>query len=206
MQLLSQGSQQQSDGTSAQDAIAALLNSAGGPGGPPPEGPPLSQPADGSDPQAQFAQNLFSSIDTDGDGSITQSELETAVTKAGGSKESADALFSQLDPDGTGSVDETQFAQGIAPPDDGKTAGRAHGHHHHHHGAHGIGTDGDTDDDTTDTATAADNSSDDNLLSFFDTDGNGSVSKEELSQGFNQLRSQMMQFLIGAQSGQQAAA
>src|SRR5207302_3222904 len=62
-------------------------------------------------PGGHLAQSLFSQIDSNGDGAITQSELEQAVTKAGGTKDAADALYAKLDPTGTGSVSEQQFAQ-----------------------------------------------------------------------------------------------
>jgi Ca2+-binding EF-hand superfamily protein len=77
-------------------------------------------------PGGQLAQSLFSQIDANGDGSISQSELEQAVTKAGGTKQGADALYAKLDPNGTGSVSEQQFAQSL-------TQAMPH-HHHHHHG------------------------------------------------------------------------
>ena len=65
---------------------------------------------------SQLAQNLFSLIDTNGDGSISKTELEQAVTKAGGTTQAADALYSELDPDNTGSVTEQQFAALLQPP------------------------------------------------------------------------------------------
>lgn len=70
----------------------------------------------GGNPGAQIASDLFSSIDTDGDGSITKSELESAVTSAGGTTDEADALYAKLDPDNTGSVRESTFAQDLQPP------------------------------------------------------------------------------------------
>ena len=82
--------------------------------------------AGGPQPGGQLAQSLFSQIDGNGDGSISQSELEQAVTKAGGTKEGADALYAKLDPNGTGSVSEQQFSNSL-------TQAMPH-HHHHHHG------------------------------------------------------------------------
>ena len=67
----------------------------------------------------QIAPNMFAQVDGNGDGAITQSELEQAVTAAGGAKAGADALFAKLDPNGTGSVSEQQFAPnllGASPP------------------------------------------------------------------------------------------
>ena len=64
----------------------------------------------------QWRQNLFDKIDTNGNGSITQSELDQAVTSAGGTTTAANALFGDLDPDDTGSVSEQQFAQNLPMP------------------------------------------------------------------------------------------
>jgi Ca2+-binding EF-hand superfamily protein len=62
-------------------------------------------------------QSLFNEIDTSGIGSITKSELEQAVTTAGGTTTAADALYATLDPNNTGSVTAQQFAQNLpAPP------------------------------------------------------------------------------------------
>src|SRR5215469_10500907 len=84
-------------GNSSQDAIASLRQAAAS------SGAPAGSPG-------QLAQTLFSQIDTNGDGSITQSELEQAVTAAGGTTQAADALYAQLDPNNTGSVSEQTFA------------------------------------------------------------------------------------------------
>src|SRR5579883_545680 len=48
----------------------------------------------------QLQQYLFNKTDGNGDGSVSQGELETAVTNAGGSTQAADALYSLLDPNG----------------------------------------------------------------------------------------------------------
>src|SRR5580692_8682494 len=73
--------------------------------------------AGGINPYAvqQFQQNLFNQI-SGGSGSITQSGMEQAVTKAGGTTQAADALYSELDPANTGSVNEQQFAQALPGP------------------------------------------------------------------------------------------
>jgi Ca2+-binding EF-hand superfamily protein len=90
-------------GSSPQDALAALFSAPG------------SNAGSATSP-AQLAQDLFSQIDTSGKGSITTSDLETAVTKVGGATTAADALFAQLDPNNTGSVSAQQFAQFLQPP------------------------------------------------------------------------------------------
>jgi Ca2+-binding EF-hand superfamily protein len=79
----------------------------------------------GTDRSSQFAQNLFSQIDPNGVGSINKSQLEQAVTAAGGTSAAADALYAKLDPNNTGSVTEQQFAQ---------TLHQMTRHHHHFRG------------------------------------------------------------------------
>lgn len=64
----------------------------------------------------QWQQNLFNKIDANGDGEITKSELEQAVTSAGGTTALADALYADLDPNDTGSVSEQQFEQNLPMP------------------------------------------------------------------------------------------
>lgn len=64
----------------------------------------------------QLRANLFKSIDTNNDGSISKSELETAVTKNGGTKAAADALYAQLDPSNTGGISESTFGSSLPPP------------------------------------------------------------------------------------------
>ncbi len=83
---------------------------------------------------AQSPSQLFSKIDTDGDGKISQSEFETALTGAGASKADADALFAKLDANGDGSVTQNEMPG---------TKG-AHGHHHHGGGSGGVSGSGDS--------------------------------------------------------------
>jgi Ca2+-binding EF-hand superfamily protein len=110
--------------------------------------------ASASRPGGQLGQSLFAHIDSNGDGSISQTELEQAVTGAGGTKAAADALYAKLDPDGTGSVSAQQFTQSLFQP-------MPHGHHHHHHG-------GAAATNATDGGSAADA-----LTSPFNADGGG---------------------------------
>jgi hypothetical protein len=95
------GAASASDGSNATDALTSLFNADGGGAGNSP---------------TQIAQNMFAQTDSNGDGAITQSELEQAVTKAGGSKAGADALYAKLDPNGTGSVSQQQFIDTLQPP------------------------------------------------------------------------------------------
>src|ERR1700722_20205516 len=119
--------------------------------------------ASSTQPGGQLAQNLFSQIDSNGDGSISQSELEQAVTKAGGTKAAADAFYAKLDPNGTGSVSEHQFAHGLSQS-------MPH-HHHHHHG--GGGSEASAAGATDDGSAAGDGSAADALTSLFNADSGG---------------------------------
>jgi Ca2+-binding EF-hand superfamily protein len=144
-------------------------------------------------PGGQLAQNLFSQIDTNGDGSISQAELEQAVTGAGGTKAAADALYAKLDPNNTGSVSEQQFAQALGA---GTGAAAPHGHHHHHHGG-GAGeagaasaTDGSSATDAltqlfnADSGGAANSPTQiaQNIFTQIDSNGDGAITQSELEQ------------------------
>jgi hypothetical protein len=79
--------------------------------------------AGAADPSS-FGQKLFNSVDTNGDGQISKSELESAFTTGGGTASQADAFFSKLDSNGDGSVSKTELAAGL------QQAHHGHGHHH----------------------------------------------------------------------------
>ncbi len=150
--------------------------------------------ASSAQPGGQLAQNLFSQIDSNGDGSISQSELEQAITAAGGTKAGADALYAKLDPNGTGSVSEQQFAQGLASlSQPGAAQGAPHAHHHHHHGG-GAGAASATNDDGADDALTALFDADSggaansptqiaqNIFSQIDSSGTGAITQSQLEQ------------------------
>ena len=109
-------------------------------------------------------QNLFNAMDTDGDGTVSQSEMESYAEKAGATQGQADALYTALNPNGSSSgVTESQMAS--AAPAQGAMP---HHRHHHHHaggagGASGSGSPADT------------------LMSLLDADQSGSVSQDEFS-------------------------
>jgi hypothetical protein len=67
-------------------------------------------------------QGLFASLDSDGDGKVSQSEFETALSSSGVDTSSADALFAKLDSNGDGSIDQSELTP----------TSRGHGGHHHH--------------------------------------------------------------------------
>jgi Ca2+-binding EF-hand superfamily protein len=99
---------------------------------------------------------LFSSLDTNGDGEISQSEMEGAIENLGGTQDQADALYSQLSQNGSSGIDEQQLASAAAPQHGGGS------HHHHHH----VGG-----------ADQAANS----LMQMMDSNGDGSVSQDEFT-------------------------
>jgi EF hand domain-containing protein len=68
----------------------------------------------------QSPSDLFSQLDTDGDGQISKSEFEQALGAVGVDTQSADALFGRLDANDDGGVSQSELA-------------KAHGHGHHHH-------------------------------------------------------------------------
>jgi Ca2+-binding EF-hand superfamily protein len=114
--------------------------------------------ASSSQPQGHggHLKQLFNSIDSNGDGSITQSELEKAVTGAGGTTQQADQLFSALDPNGTGSVSLQQFVSGMKQIHQAASA------------ASGTPSDGGVS----------------QLFNSIDANGDGSITKSELEKAF----------------------
>jgi hypothetical protein len=73
-------------------------------------------------------QDLFSQIDANGDGQISQSEFENALGAGGTNLAQADSVFSQLDSNGDGSVTLSELSSALKGPE-GKG-----GHHHAHVG------------------------------------------------------------------------
>jgi hypothetical protein len=85
----------------------------------------------------------FSALDTNGDGTISQSELESAVKNAGGTAAEADGVYSALGGTANAGISESSFAaaaQAGAPPEGGPAGAGGHHHHHHHAGSASDGT------------------------------------------------------------------
>lgn len=101
----------------------------------------------------------MSAIDTDGDGSISQSEMESYIQGKGGTQSQADALFSALNQNGSGNLTQTQLASDLQSA----AASRPHSHHHHHGGP-----------PSADTVAS-------HLLQAMDTNGNGTVDSTEFT-------------------------
>ncbi len=77
---------------------------------------------------AQSPSQLFAKIDTNGDGQISKSEFENALSGFGVDSSTADSMFAKLDANDDGSISQTELA----------SAKPGHGHRGHHmHGSGG---------------------------------------------------------------------
>ncbi len=148
-QLLQQGTAGASDAASASDPLSALLQTISGSGSSSGQTNSATGSTDGSSSPslppfgagtmaalislqgqsanslvAQSPSQLFAKIDTDGDGKISKTEFENALTGAGASTSDADAAFAKLDANGDGSITQSELPG----------AKGAHGHHHAHGG------------------------------------------------------------------------
>jgi Ca2+-binding EF-hand superfamily protein len=74
-------------------------------------------------------ESLLGKFDADGDGTISQSEFETAIGPDA-DKAEVDELFNTLDGNGDGAVGQDELKAAVQ---------KAHGGHHHHHSAEGAG-------------------------------------------------------------------
>lgn len=84
----------------------------------------------GTGATGQAGDDLFGKVDTDGDGGVSQTELQALLEKMSGGTASktgvsSDELFSQLDADGDGSLSEAEFDAGR--PSGGAGAGAVGG-------------------------------------------------------------------------------
>jgi Ca2+-binding EF-hand superfamily protein len=83
-------------------------------------------------------QDLFSQLDSNGDGLISKSEFENALGAGGTNLAQADDVFSKMDKNGDGSVSPDELKSAL------QGAGGKGGHHHHHHVADSDGSGGAT--------------------------------------------------------------
>ncbi len=114
----------------------------------------IAPAATATDPLTQ----LFSALDTNGDGSVSQSEMESYIQQQGGTAAQADALFAGLNHDSTGNLTQAQLANDLQQAQASDT-----GHHHHRHeipSADELGN---------------------KLVSAMDSDANGSVDQSEFT-------------------------
>ena len=81
-------------------------------------------------------KDLFSQLDSNGDGLISKSEFESALGAGGTNIAQADDVFSKMDKNGDGSVSPDEMSSALG-------SGKGH-HHHHHHVADSDGSGGAT--------------------------------------------------------------
>jgi len=99
------------------DTMGGLFQAQGGPPPGPAPGPPPGQSASQA---GGFTPPSLSDIDSDGDGSLTQSEMQAYGTSVRGDTDTtrADELFGKMDTDGDGTVtadEKTTFDSQMAP-------------------------------------------------------------------------------------------
>ena len=158
----------------------------------------------------QAGDDLFGKVDSDGDGAVSQTELQALLEKMSGGTASktgvsSDELFSQLDADGDGSLSEAEFdagrpsgeaggsaVGGMPPPPPGGPGGPG-----------GASASSGTTYDPLDTnedgvvsaaeqaAGAAQTDAITALFKTIDTDGDSSISSEEARSFIDQLTSQL---------------
>jgi Ca2+-binding EF-hand superfamily protein len=118
-------------------------------------------------------------MDTNGDGSISQSEMESYIEGVGGTQAQADSLYNAISQNGSASnaaagapagISESQMANAASQTAQSGQVSGAHHHHHHHHHHHAQGG-------GQNQADSVSNS----LLQAMDTDDDGSVSESEFS-------------------------
>src|SRR6202012_4944532 len=78
-------------------------------------GSDTSSSGDSSSSSSDAVQSLFTAMDSDGDGTVSQSELEGYIEQQGGTQSEADSLYSMLDPSGSSSGISESTLAGDAP-------------------------------------------------------------------------------------------
>jgi Ca2+-binding EF-hand superfamily protein len=163
---------------------------------------------------------VFASLDSNGDGSISQSELETAIEGVGGTAAEADQIYTALGGTSTTGISQSAFETAAQSGLSflGQMAG-VHGHHHHHHHHDGAGeasadlaaqifsaldANGSISSSQLTTAlgsgASGTSSSASTLVSAIDGNGSGSITQSELASYLNSLQTQIQtdQSALGA--------
>jgi Ca2+-binding EF-hand superfamily protein len=119
------------------------------------------------------ADKLVSDLDTDGDGSLSLAEIQAGLQQSGDTSTLASGV-AKLDTDGDGKLSSSELASALQ--------GAHKGHHAHHHAPPADVDDPDDPDAATATQggrpSAADLSA--KMISALDTDGDGSLSLDEI--------------------------
>lgn len=126
----------------------------------------LQQQSQGATPSTAAGSSplnqLFAAMDTNGNGTVSQSEMETYFEQRGGTQSQADTLFASLDQSGSSGISESQMGSALQQSTQAHGGG---GGHHHHHGM---------------SASSSSNAAD-ALLQAIDSNGDGSVSQGEFT-------------------------
>ena len=93
---------------------------------------PSQTSSSSSTSRSDALKDLFSKLDSNGDGQISKSEFESNLGAGGTNTANADSVFGKLDTNGDGSVSLDELSTAL------KGKGGGHGHHH----AHGAGKGG----------------------------------------------------------------
>ncbi len=83
-----------------------------------------------------LSQQMFSLLDGNGDGGVSQSEFDQAFGQNGNTTQ-ANNLFAQIDTNGDGSISQQELTNALDGQDQAQGQGQGQGvggHHHHHHG------------------------------------------------------------------------
>lgn len=125
-----------------------------------------SQTSSSSSSSSDPVQNLFSAMDSNSDGTVSQSELESYIENEGGTQSEADSLYTQLNQSGSSNgISEKQLASEAPPaPPPGPPPGGGNGGPPGQSGA-------------TSSTSSSDLGSE--IVQALDTSGTGSVSKSE---------------------------
>jgi hypothetical protein len=123
------------------------------------------QAAAGPDGDSSKTAEVFKTLDSDGDGKVTKSELSTAMDKV------SDSLNAQLD--------ASRVTAASAHLQEGGAAGKGGGVHGGHGGGGGGGGGGEKSGGTSDSGSTTSSSSDTKYVAAADTNGDGTVSDTE---------------------------
>jgi Ca2+-binding EF-hand superfamily protein len=113
---------------------------------------------------------LFSAMDSNGDGIVTEAEMETYIQQQGGTQSQADKLFATLTQNGSSGISENQLASDVAQGQ------KAHHRHHHHHDAADTPPSSSGGTSSTDLASQASQ-----IFGGFDSNQDGTLSAAELT-------------------------
>jgi len=144
----------------------------------------------GAQGAAKFQEDLFKSIDGDGDGNISKDELTSALSSSDDSDSSIDVddLLAQLDSDGSGGVSQDELSAAMPPPPPpGGMGGPGGAGGSSEDLVSSLDSNGDGVISADELAAAGQGDDSDSLSQLFaqlDADGSGGISSDELTSAF----------------------